>query len=240
MTESLGETAFGAERGAHKSSRTSASFVSRATKRSVDIALSAALLTILSPLLLLVYVVIKLESRGPVFYRASRVGWHGSTLRVLKFRKMLEGAAGQPLTGHLDPRFTRIGHVLSRTKLDELPQLWNVLRGQMSLVGPRPESPEFVALHPEGYEEILAVRPGITGLSQLAFTREAEILDPDDVVGHYVGAILPQKVRLDLLYARTWTVRSDFRILLWTVLPVIFRMNVAVHRHSGVLTIRRR
>ena len=245
MTETLSDTvfgvesAFGVEPAAAAPSYAIPSIVSRAAKRSFDIVLSALLLALASPLLVVLFVAIKLESPGPIFYRATRVGWRGSTLRVLKFRKMLEGAAGQPLTKHLDPRFTRIGHLLSKTKVDELPQLWNVLRGQMSLVGPRPESAEFVSLHPE-YEEILTVRPGITGLGQLAFSKEAEILDPNDVVGHYVDAILPQKVRLDLLYSRTWTLRGDFRILVWTVLPVVLRVNVAVNRYSGALTVRRR
>ena len=141
---------------------------------------------------------------------------------------------------HLDPRFTGIGHILSRTKLDELPQLWNVLRGQMSFVGPRPESAEFVAHYAAEYDRIVSVRPGMTGLGQLAFSREGEILDPEDAVGHYLDAILPQKVRLDLLYAQSWTIGGDLRILLWTVLPVILRMHVAVNRYSGALTVRRR
>ncbi len=100
----------------------------------------------------------------------------------------------------------------------------------MSLVGPRPEDSGFVALHEEEYQEILSVRPGITGLGQLAFAKEAEILDPGDRVGHYVDRILPQKVHLDLLYARSRTIRGDLRILVWTVLPVILRVNVAVNR----------
>ena len=144
------------------------------------------------------------------------------------------------LTGDVDPRFTRIGRLLARTKIDELPQLWNVLRGEMSLVGPRPEDADFVARHQEEYDEILSVRPGMTGLVQLAFAKEAEILDPDDRVGHYVDRILPQKVHLDLLYARTRTLRMDLRILVWTILPVILRVNVAVNRVTGELTVRRR
>ena len=130
--------------------------------------------------------------------------------------------------------------MLARTKLDELPQLWNVLLGDMSLVGPRPEDADFVALHADAYQEILSVRPGVTGLCQLAFARESEILDPEDRLGHYVGRILPQKVRLDMLYTRTRTFRGDLRILVWTVLPVILRVDVAVNRRTGELTVRRR
>ena len=121
-----------------------------------------------------------------------------------------------------------------------MPQLWNVLRGEMSLVGPRPEDPSFVALHPDEYREILAVRPGVTGLCQLAFAKESAILDPNDRLGHYVADILPQKVRLDTLYARTRSFRGDLRILLWTVMPVLLRVDVAVNRTSGDLTVRRR
>ena len=209
-------------------------------KRAIDVGVSLTLLVLLLPVWVLFCVAIKLESPGPVFYRARRVGWRGRTLRVLKFRKMHDGATGTALTGTADPRFTRLGRFLARTKLDEVPQLLNVLRGEMSLVGPRPEDPSFVALHDDAYEEINAVRPGITGLGQLAFARESEILDPGDAVGHYVGKILPQKVGLDLLYSRTRTLRGDFRILLWTVMPVILRVDVAVNRETGALTVRRR
>jgi lipopolysaccharide/colanic/teichoic acid biosynthesis glycosyltransferase len=211
-----------------------------ALKRAIDVAVSFALLIFLLPVWILFCLAIKLESPGPIFYRARRVGWRGKALRVLKFRKMHDGATGTALTGNEDPRFTRLGRFLARTKLDEVPQLLNVLRGEMSLVGPRPEDPSFVALHDDEYEEINAVRPGITGLGQLAFARESEILDPGDAVGHYVGKILPQKVGLDLLYSRTRTLRGDFRILLWTVMPVILRVDVAVNRETGALTVRRR
>jgi len=221
-------------------SRPRAGRVDRTVKRSLDVVASALLLLILSPFLIACCAAIKLESRGPIFYRASRVGWRGRTLDVLKFRKMHDGATGHALTGDVDPRFTRIGRLLARTKLDELPQLWNVLRGEMSLVGPRPEDTDFISLFEDEYREILSVRPGMTGLGQLAFANEAEILDPGDRVGHYVGRILPQKVHLELLYARSRRLRGDLRILVWTVLPVILRVDVAVNRSTGVLTVRRR
>jgi lipopolysaccharide/colanic/teichoic acid biosynthesis glycosyltransferase len=214
--------------------------VDRAAKRMLDIGLAATLLVLLSPLILFFAVAIKLESRGPVFYRARRVGRRGSELHVLKFRKMIDGAGGKALTGSADPRFTRLGRLLAKSKLDEVPQLWNVLWGGMSLVGPRPEDPEFVALHAEEYAEILEVRPGVTGLCQLAFAREADILDPDDRIGSYIDRILPQKVGLDVLYTRTRRFGPDLRILLWTVLPVFLRADVAVNRSTGDLTVRRR
>jgi lipopolysaccharide/colanic/teichoic acid biosynthesis glycosyltransferase len=220
--------------------RSRAGWPDRALKRTLDVVLSATLLILLLPVFCLCAVAIKLESRGPVFYKATRVGWRSRTLQVLKFRKMYDGATGHALTGDVDPRFTRIGRLLARTKLDEIPQLWNVLRGQMSLVGPRPEDPAFVAHHEEQYREILAVRPGMTGLGQLAFANEAEVLDPGDRVGHYVDRILPQKVHLEVLYARSRSLRRDLGILVWTVLPVILRVNVAVNRNTGELTVRRR
>ena len=126
---------------------------------------------------------IKLDSRGPVFYRVRRVGFRGNPLHMLKFRKMHDDAAGGPLTAGGDPRLTRVGAVLTRCRLDELPQLWDVFRGRMSVVGPRPEDPRFVDLHGDAYEHILSVRPGITGLSQLAFAEEANILEAQDIVG---------------------------------------------------------
>jgi len=142
--------------------------------------------------------------------------------------------------GASDPRITAIGRFLRGTRLDEVPQLWNVLRGDMSLVGPRPEDREFVRLQGKAYEEICKVKPGITGLSQLAFARESEILDPDDRVADYLSRLLPAKIRLDRLYVERRSVWMDLRVLLGTIVVIIFRREVAVHRDSGRLTLRRR
>jgi lipopolysaccharide/colanic/teichoic acid biosynthesis glycosyltransferase len=139
-----------------------------------------------------------------------------------------------------DPRQTRIGRRLRRLSLDELPQLWHVLVGDMSLVGPRPEDPGFVALHASEYDTILDVRPGITGFSQLAFLEESRILDDDNPLDHYVGSILPQKVGLDMEYARSRSFRLNLRILRWTGAAVIMRRQVAVHRDTGKMNLRRR
>ena len=217
-----------------------ASSIDAAAKRLLDVVVAAILLAALAPLFVLLGLLIKLESAGPVFYRAERVGRNGALFHLLKLRKMHDGAAGEALTADVDARFTRIGRFLARTKLDELPQLLNVLRGQMSLVGPRPEDPSFVLRHDNDFAEIHRVRPGITGLGQLAFAREAEILDPTDRVGCYLDRILPQKVHLDLLYARTRSIRGDLRILAWTIVPVVLRRDVAVDRRTGRLTVRRR
>ena len=214
--------------------------VDAALKRALDVTVSAVLLVALAPLLLAVALLVKLESRGPILYRCARPGAGGRQIDVLKFRKMRDGSRGRALTVGVDERFTRIGHVLAGTRLDELPQLWNVLRGDMSLVGPRPEDPSFVALCGPEYQTILRVRPGVTGLSQLAFAREREILMPDDPMEHYVTRLLPQKVRLDTLYALERTVAMDLKIIFWTLVPVVFRKDVSVNRADGRLTLRRR
>jgi lipopolysaccharide/colanic/teichoic acid biosynthesis glycosyltransferase len=198
------------------------------------------ILVLLAPLIGVIAVLIRLDSRGPVFFRARRVGRRGDEFGMLKFRKMHADAAGIALTSPQDERFTRLGRVLAKSKLDEVPQLWNVVRGEMNLVGPRPEAPRFVAFQAVAYEQICKVNPGITGLSQLAFACEAEILDPNDREAHYVEALLPQKVGLDQLYASRRSLAMDLRILAWTVLAVVFRRDIAVHRESGRLSVRRR
>lgn len=212
----------------------------RLAKRILDLIGCAVLLVLLLPVIAVLAVVIKLDSPGPLFFRCRRVGFRGSDLEMLKFRKMVIGAPGPALTAPDDARFTRAGRFLASTKLDELPQLWNVLKGEMSLVGPRPEDPEFISLYPEAYERILTVKPGITGLCQLAFVREGKILRSDDRVGMYVQNLLPQKVQIDTLYASTRTFAMDIRILAWTVVAVILRRDVAVHRDSARLSLRRR
>jgi lipopolysaccharide/colanic/teichoic acid biosynthesis glycosyltransferase len=208
-------------------------------KRTIDLLVAGLALVVLAPLFLALAVVIVLDSPGPVFYRASRVGFRGRPLRMLKFRKMRPDAAGGPLTIAGDERLTRVGAWLARTKLDELPQLWHVLRGEMSLVGPRPESPGFVERHRADYDVILGVRPGLTGFTQIAFAREGSILDPRDPGGHYLTALLPQKVALDRLYASRPNTRRDLHILLATIVTLVFRRPVAVNRATGALTRRR-
>ncbi len=208
--------------------------------RALDFFVALTLLLLLLPVVLVAALAIRIESPGPIFFRANRVGWRGRRLKMLKFRKMHEDASGLALTTDDDHRFTRIGALLARLKLDELPQLWHVLRGDMSLVGPRPEDPEFVALHHNAYVTILDVRPGITGLSQIAFLEESRILDDDDPLDHYLSSILPQKVELDAMYARRRTCLMNLRILRWTAAAVIMRRQVAVHRDSGKMNFRKR
>ena len=212
----------------------------RAAKRAIDVLVAGGLLVLLVPLIALASILIVVDSPGGAFFRCDRAGFRGRRLRMLKFRKMREGASGRALTMDDDDRFTRIGPWLAKFKLDEVPQLWHVVRGEMSLVGPRPEDPSFVERHGSAYDHILSVRPGITGLSQLAFAEESRILDDDDPLGHYVDRLLPQKVNLDRLYASQRTLLLDIKILTWTVAAVILRRQVAVHRGTGQMNLRKR
>lgn len=208
-------------------------------KRSLDFVGATLLALVLLPVIVGLAIAIKLESEGPVIYRSRRVGYRRREFTILKFRKMHDRATGPKLTLADDPRFTRLGRFLARRKLDELPQLWNVIRGEMSLVGPRPEDAEFVSHQAERYRTILTVRPGLTGLCQLAFAREAGVLSSADLHGDYIDRLLPQKVRLDSLYAERRTFLMDLRILFWTV-PAVLGLDVAVSRDTGRLSRRQR
>lgn len=178
-------------------------------KRSFDILASFVGLASLVPLLLLVSMLIKLDSRGPIFFRQERMGRGFRPFFIYKFRTMTydPSGSGRPLTVRGDPRITRVGRFLRQTKIDELPQLINVLKGDMSLVGPRPELRQFVELFRRDYEEILTVRPGITDLASLKYDEEGEILahssDPEE---EYLKRVLPDKIRL----ARDYVDRSSF------------------------------
>jgi lipopolysaccharide/colanic/teichoic acid biosynthesis glycosyltransferase len=220
--------------------RTETSRFDAAAKRAFDIAASLVMLIALLPLLLLVGVLVRLDSPGPAFFKVRRIGRHGRELMMLKFRKMHDDAKGIALTMHGDDRLTRIGAFLAKSKLDELPQLWHVLKGDMSLVGPRPETVDFVAHHRDEYDEILTVRPGLVGFSQIAFLAEGRILNAHDPLEHYVSAILPQKVTLDLMYARRRTVLLDLKILAWSMIAVLLRRQVAVNRQTGRMNLRKR
>jgi lipopolysaccharide/colanic/teichoic acid biosynthesis glycosyltransferase len=209
-------------------------------KRGIDIGLSLIALTLTSPLMLVIIVAIKLDSRGPVFYRVRRVGHRGQPLMMLKFRKMHDGVTGAPLTSRVDPRLTRVGVVLTRWRLDELPQFWDALRGRMSVIGPRPEDPRFVAIHLTEYERILTVRPGIIGLSQLAYEAETRIVDEESPIHDYVSRIMPQKLILDQLYASCTSLRLDIAIASWTIVALLLRRPVAVSRATGSMSFRRR
>lgn len=190
------------------------------SKRALDLVIVLPGLVLLAPLFAVLALWIKLDSEGPVFYRQQRVGRGGVPFRIHKFRTMVAGAdALGLLTVDGDRRVTRCGRWLRRTRLDELPQLWDVLRGAMSLVGPRPEVPRYVALYPADLRQhVLAVRPGITDPSSLEFLDEAALLaaaaDPER---EYVNVILPRKLRAAADYAARATVWTDLAVLWRTV-----------------------
>lgn len=194
------------------------------TKRLMDVLCATACLVVLCPLLAVVALAIWLDDRGPVIYRGQRVGRNGRPFFILKFRTMAAGA-GQTRTSEItlrdDPRVTRVGRLLRVTKLDELPQLVNVVRGEMSLVGPRPEVPHYVAFYSAEQRAVLAVRPGITGPSQLRFRHEEALLDGHDPDWYYRSVLMPAKLALDLDYARHRSLGGDLKLVALTALAML-------------------
>ena len=190
-------------------------------KRCVDIALSSLAVILLSPVLAGVALAVWLDSGSPVLFRQERVGLGFRRFHILKFRTMLV-ADGPLVTVAGDHRITRVGKLLRLAKLDELPQLWNVLRGEMSLVGPRPEVPKYVELFRERYRTVLTVRPGITDLASVHFRNEEEALSRSaEPLREYTERILPAKLCLAEEYVRTRSVAGDFFILFWTAAAIV-------------------
>lgn len=173
-------------------------------KRILDLILGLAALVVAAPVAALVAAAIRLDSPGPVIYRARRAGLHGVPFDMLKFRTMRAGAAtaGPPLTLRNDPRVTRVGRWLRWTKLDELPQLVNVVRGEMSLAGPRPEDPRYVARYTDEQRRLLGVKPGLVSRASLHFWNEAELLSGPDWERTYCEEILPKKLAMELEKSR--------------------------------------
>jgi lipopolysaccharide/colanic/teichoic acid biosynthesis glycosyltransferase len=188
-------------------------------KRSLDLAFAVVLLTLSSPLLLIIAMMIKCTSSGPIFFRQTRVGRNGVPFTLLKFRSMTCNAAGPALTRGGDQRITRIGRLLRKYKLDELPQLMNVVLGQMSLVGPRPDLQKYITQLPADLKQVLQLLPGVTGAASLRYRREESLLSqvsPEDLDHVYCSKLLPHKIQLDLEYAHHATLCSDLGILLQT------------------------
>ncbi len=188
-------------------------------KRILDFVAAGAGLVILSPLFALVALGIKLDSPGPVFHCGQRVGQAGRLFRVFKFRTMVVDATriGPGITAGDDPRVTRAGRFLRKTKLDELPQLFNVIRGEMSLVGPRPEDPRYVALYTPDQRRVLTVRPGLTSLASVRYRHEAALLQGDDWERVYRERVMPDKLSIEMEYLHYASVWSDLRILVRTL-----------------------
>jgi lipopolysaccharide/colanic/teichoic acid biosynthesis glycosyltransferase len=189
-------------------------------KRLIDVAVSCLAVLLLSPLLLLVALLVKCTSPGPVFYSQERVGKGAKVFRILKFRSMIAGAdaKGPSITSSGDTRVTPFGALLRKFKIDEFPQLWNVLKGEMSIVGPRPELPEYVANYSQVQRRVLAVRPGITDIASIQYRHEEEILgrnnNPQE---YYRSVVLPHKLELNLMYIRKMSFATDTRLVLETV-----------------------
>ena len=198
-------------------------------KRALDVAISVVALALLAPIFGLIALAIKRDSPGPVIYRGVRMGRGGSTFRISKFRTMYEtpvSYAGPKVTAQDDPRVTPLGRWLRDTKLNELPQLWNVLKGDMSLVGPRPEDPDIAQSWPAAVrDEILSVRPGITSPASVLYRNEEALLRAEDVIRRYVEALTPDKMRLDQQYVRHRSFCLDLDTLLWTTLILLPRIR---------------
>jgi lipopolysaccharide/colanic/teichoic acid biosynthesis glycosyltransferase len=189
-------------------------------KRTLDLVGAGAGVVLLSPIFLVVALLVKTEDGGPVFFRQERVGYRGRPFSIWKFRTMVPGAElrGLPLTVGSDARVTRVGAWLRRLKLDELPQLFNVLAGDMTLVGPRPEVPRYVASYGLEQRRVLELVPGVTDEASIRYLDESAVLaaaaDPEQM---YVDEIIPEKIRINLAYAAHATVWTDIRVILATV-----------------------
>ncbi|MGL4731410.1 MAG: sugar transferase [Clostridium sp.] len=193
-------------------------------KRIFDIGASFLGLVILSPILLLIAIFIKIDSKGPIFFKQQRVGKNKKVFEIYKFRTMVTDAEkiGKQITVGNDSRITNVGKFIRKCKLDELPQLLNVLRGEMSLVGPRPEVPRYVELYDEYQEQILLVKPGITDYASIEFRNENDILgksiSPEET---YIKDIMPNKIELNVKYIKNISLIEDFKLILKTIKVII-------------------
>jgi lipopolysaccharide/colanic/teichoic acid biosynthesis glycosyltransferase len=193
-------------------------------KRVLDIAISAAALLLLSPLLAAIALGVWISSGPPILFSQERVGLEFRRFRIYKFRTMHSRASGPGVTVGGDPRITRFGRFLRAFKLDELPQFYNVLRGDMSLVGPRPELPEYVEMYKDRYARVLAIRPGITDPASLRFRHEEAILAASaDPLRAYAYCVLPEKLALAERYVRERSLAGDLAILFQTARAAAFR-----------------
>ena len=195
-------------------------------KRCFDLCLAVPLLVVSLPVMLVAAVAVKCASPGPILFRQDRVGQNGRIFQLLKLRTMVHGErnVGPGVTQQGDPRIFPLGRWLRRWKLDELPQFFNVVRGDMSLVGPRPDLPAYIASLSEEQREILALRPGIAGSATLQFRHEEDLLAqvPAEELAHfYTSRLLPEKIRIDTAYARDASLLSDVKILLRTATSIL-------------------
>jgi len=204
-------------------------------KRLLDVVAASLGLLVLSPLFVILCCVIKVTSRGGPFYRQARIGKDGRRFLIVKFRSMIVGHVnGLEITVSGDRRVTSVGRILRRYKLDELPQLWNVLRGDMSLVGPRPELPVYVAAYTEQQRQVLAVRPGVTDPASLAYRHEEAILaEHKDPEQFYRTQVLPDKLARNLAYVQAISLKNDLHVIFETVVSS-FLASQKAHVHRDV------
>jgi lipopolysaccharide/colanic/teichoic acid biosynthesis glycosyltransferase len=193
-------------------------------KSAFDRVVAASAILLLSPVLLVIALLVRIDSPGPGLFRQVRIGRNGCRFRIYKFRTMIDGTPriAQNISPEGDPRITRVGRVLRDWYLDELPQLFNVLRGDMSLVGPRPETPEYVSLYTTDERRVLNVRPGLVGPSTLGFMDESERLaDVPDPAGYYATVLVHERVRADLRYLAERSLLYDLRLLCRQMIAII-------------------
>lgn len=196
-------------------------------QRTVDLLIAVPLALASAPIQLAAAVAVRCSSPGPVLHRAERVGRHGVPFTVYKFRSMRVGAAGlgPAVTAGSDPRITPVGRLIRRTKVDELPQLFNVIRGDMSLVGPRPEDARYVEGYTDEQRRVLAARPGITGPASIAYRHEEALLADATDLGAAYAEIMADKLRIDIDYLDRRTVRTDLAVLARTVRVLLDRAS---------------
>jgi lipopolysaccharide/colanic/teichoic acid biosynthesis glycosyltransferase len=195
-------------------------------KRIFDVVASSIGLIVLLPVFIVIAILIKLNDKGPIFYKQKRIGQNFKPFELLKFRTMVVNAdkIGPAITKDGDPRTTKIGKFLRKTKLDELPQLWNVIRGDMSIVGPRPEVEKYIRYYKYDYKEILKVKPGITDYAAIKFRNEEEILSQfEDVEKAYIEHILPKKINLYKIYINKVGFLTDLKIIFNTLWRIVYR-----------------
>jgi lipopolysaccharide/colanic/teichoic acid biosynthesis glycosyltransferase len=193
-------------------------------KRLFDIFLSLTSLLILTPILIFIAIVIRIDSKGSILYRSNRIGLNEKVFVFYKFRSMNPGAdkSGSITIGDNDSRITKIGYILRKSKLDELPQLLNVLIGDMSFVGPRPDVPKYIQFYNQTFNDYYKMKPGITSYSSIYFANESELYtgveDPEKI---YIEYTIPKKVELDKLYLNNMNVVSDIKLIILTLLRII-------------------
>jgi lipopolysaccharide/colanic/teichoic acid biosynthesis glycosyltransferase len=201
-------------------------FYTKYGKRIFDFIASLLGLILLSPFLVIIGVLVKISDKGPIFYRSKRVGQNFKPFYLLKFRTMVVNAEelGPSITKGGDQRITKIGKFLRKTKLDELPQLWNVIKGELSLVGPRPEVEKYISFYKDDYKEILKIRPGITDYAAIKFKNEEEILAKfEDVEKAYIENVLPEKIKLYKTYLNEIGFLTDLKIIFKTLWGITFK-----------------